>query len=151
MTPDTYGQKSVFFGTDNSTSRSSRDSHDDSMFFIDRDLIESFLQSYLDTVYHLHPFHSPADLRYMVAQLFNSPTSGLARKLGIIKSTIVVKVLAIGATMSEDCSWAEALAEKAKTMASAFDHVVNLQAVQVVLLLICLPFPADQIKFSADI
>ena len=87
----------------------------------------------------------------MVSQLFNSPTSDLTRKLGIINSTIAMTVLAIGATMEEDCSWAETLAEKAKTMASAFDHVVNLQAVQVVLLLICLPFPAGQIESFADI
>ena len=60
-------------------------------------------------------------------------------------------VLAIGATKEEDCSWAETLAEKAKTMTSVFDHVVNLQAVQAVLLLICLPFHAGHIESFADI
>lgn len=131
---DIYGQRSLFFGTTDAQNQQAG-YIGNSLTFLSDQLAESFLQNYLNTIYHLHPFQPAQDLRRVFKQLYKSPMGGLNTN----ETGILMVVLAIGATMTEDIAWAEMLAEKAKNIANTLGNVVNLQAVQISLLLMSTP------------
>lgn len=132
---DIYGQRSLFFGTTDSQNQPAGCIGNSPTFLSDQ-LAESFLQKYLDTLYHLHPFQPPQDLRRIFKQLYNKSPMGC---LHTSETGMLMVALAIGASMTEDIAWAEMLAEKAKNIANTLGNVVNLQAVQISLLLMSTP------------
>jgi hypothetical protein len=133
---DFYGQRSLFFGTPNSSYQQNNLLGFSSLTLLSEQLAESFLQDYLGTLYHLHPFQAPEELCHLVKSMFEKPQD---EKQGSERTATLMVVLAIGATMTNNTAWGEMLTEKAKNVMNAQSHVVNLQAVQLALLLICSP------------
>ncbi|TGO44797.1 hypothetical protein BCON_0460g00010 [Botryotinia convoluta] len=130
---DLYGQRSLFFGTPDDNFQSNGFAGISPLTFLSDQLAESFLQDYLKTIYNLHPFQPSQELHRLLKLSYEKPQTG---NLTTDETAILMAVLAIGATMTKNTSWAEMLAEKAKNSANALGHIVNLQAVQLSLLLI---------------
>ncbi|KAH6645320.1 fungal-specific transcription factor domain-containing protein [Truncatella angustata] len=129
---DFYGQRSLFFGTSDASYQLNGHAGISPLTLLSDQLAESFLEDYLNTIYHLHPFQSLSELRRLVKLLYENPQM---RNLGTDETAILMAVLAIGATMTTNTLWAEMLAEKAKNIANTLGHVVNLKSVQLSLLL----------------
>lgn len=132
---DHFGQRALYFGTSEASQHAAH-LGDVPLTFLSFDLALSFLGNYVRTVYLFHPFQPPSELEKLTKQLYESPQQGIKDNS---KTAAILSVLAIGATMAEDTTWAEILAEKAKTIATSLSNVVNLQAVQILLLLISSP------------
>jgi hypothetical protein len=133
---DFYGQRSLFFGTPNSSCQQNSLPGFSSLTFLSEKLAESFLPDYLGTTYHLHPFQTPEEVHRLVKLMFEKPPDD---KQSGDRTAILMVILAIGASMTNNTAWGEMLTEKAKNAMNAQGHVVNLQAVQLALLLICDP------------
>lgn len=133
---DHFGQRALYFGT-SEASQHAGNLGDVPLTFLSFDLAISFLENYVRTVYLFHPFQPPSELERLTKQLFENPHKTIS---DTSKTAAILSVLAIGATMAEDTTWAEILAEKAKTIATSLSNVVNLQGIQILLLLISSPY-----------
>ncbi|KAH8203313.1 hypothetical protein TruAng_002509 [Truncatella angustata] len=125
---DFYGQRSLFFGTSDASYQLNGHAGISPLTLLSDQLAESFLEDYLNTIYHLHPFQSLSELRRLVKLLYENPQM---RNLGTDETAILMAVLAIGATMTTNTLWAEMLAEKAKNIANTLGHLYEKHLQQV--------------------
>jgi hypothetical protein len=95
------------------------------------DLAANFLELYLTTIHHIYPFCERATLR----NLFHaSAESGLHAPYSR-DSTLLLAVLALGATVTDDSIWANSLFRQAKASMDSWGDAISLRSVQISALL----------------
>lgn len=89
-----------------------------------------FLNSFLETTYHLMPFW-PKEAFVRLLDTFDSAHC--------LTKAILLAAMAAGATVTKHHDQAVALFEDARRTSQRFDDVVNLQTVQLSMLLVSFP------------
>lgn len=109
--------------------------HDMSLDFLTLDCAKMLVHSYSATLGHMVPIWTEEDLLYRLTALH----CFLQRNDGSFSpdKTMLLCILAIGAAADEMLDWAETLYIRAKSESIMLDDVVNLQAVQIPLLMVC--------------
>lgn len=128
-----FGYNSIFFGRDiasegNSTLTSSAVDPENVPF----DIASNYLELYLSSIHYALPFCEPATLRklfYSWCSLRGSPDAQSS------DSTLIIAILAVGATLTDHTTWAEALFRLAKANLDGWGDSINLRSVQILMLL----------------
>lgn len=100
---------------------------------ISQDMAELFLNSFLSSLYYLVPFLDPDSLRRGLKQLYQSHNQ---HRTTHFRSVLLLAVLANGATVTTQSSWADTLYKMAKKEAAPLEEIISLEAVQLHLLFI---------------
>lgn len=132
---DLFSLRRLFFGdlAGNQDMSVSGGSGSSSLFFIHPSTASRYLERYLSTIYYLLPWQSKEQYRRKVNMLYQN---GQDMSLDTPEATIILLILACGASMSGDPDMGDFLLKKAKANAAGFDELVNLQTIQVPLLMI---------------
>jgi hypothetical protein len=137
-----FGYDSIYFGVEpspssdpthpNSTSQDLASYHPSTLPF---DLAGTFLEMYLSTVHHVFLFCSASLLRELLYTMYedmHSPDSSHTQSSR--NWTMVMAVLSLGAGLSGDEKWAEALYRVVKTRLNDWGDGISLRSVQCSLL-----------------
>lgn len=135
---DIYEHCELFFGSKRNCN-TTKSRGDAELAFLPYDLAQRFLKCYLGGIHQVFPFRSSTNFEKMLDGLYGRP---LDRKLEMPDRIIVLVVLAIGATSTENSYWAEALYRRSQLDSDLRSDVANISTVQTQLLLICIPLEA---------
>ncbi|KAI5777159.1 hypothetical protein EDC01DRAFT_732677 [Geopyxis carbonaria] len=104
------------------------------LLFLPVPLAQKFLDGFLTTIQKHLPFVEEAAAREMLAILYGMapPT---VRAMDTAERAIILAVLSLGATLTDEMAWAATLFARAKATADELADTVNVQACQIQLLL----------------
>jgi hypothetical protein len=138
-----FGYSSIFFGREGGVpadlfrnlAQENQDGTPSGTFHAEQlplDLAENFLELYLSTMHHLFSFCEDTTLRSLFYSFFaesyhHDPCSR--------DSTLILTILAVGATVTENSLWAGSLFRQAKANLDSWGDAVSLRSVQISMLL----------------
>ncbi|KAL4865096.1 hypothetical protein BDV12DRAFT_155707 [Aspergillus spectabilis] len=126
---DMLSFRSIFFGipadpsTDHSRGTSGMDPH---IMFLPYELANTFLESFLGTLYYLLPIWSPETFYQRLEKLYSPTPEPRTNKY----QSILLMALALGSLITEHAAWGDVLYERVRESCSSCDDIVNLQTVQ---------------------
>ncbi|KAL5337205.1 fungal-specific transcription factor domain-containing protein [Aspergillus crustosus] len=126
---DMLSFRSIFFGipadpsSDYSRGSSATDPH---IMFLPYELANTFLESFLGTLYYLLPIWSPETFYRRLEKLYSPKPEPRTDKY----QCILLMALALGSLVTEHAAWADVLYERVRASSSASEDIVNLQTVQ---------------------
>jgi hypothetical protein len=106
------------------------------MMFLPSELAKLFLSRFLTHLHDMQPHRPKAYYEQCLEKLYN-PTPTMYPD-ALTQATILIS-LAKGSLGSDHFSWGDVLLDRVKALLDSYDHVVNLQTVQLGLLMICRP------------
>lgn len=96
------------------------------------ELASNFLEKYLSSLHHVLPFCEHATLRKLLYTWYSTMNTP---NIQMRDSTLIIAVLASGATLTDQSAWGDALFLKAKANLDSWGDAVSLRSVQVLMLL----------------
>ncbi|RDW64631.1 hypothetical protein BP6252_10282 [Coleophoma cylindrospora] len=127
-----FGYSSIFFGRDSEfSSDPSRSaswqqdlsgSNPFSPELLPSDLAETFLESYLSTLHHVLPFCQQKTLRTLFHSLYYASESHTLHSRDF---TLILAVLAVGATLTDEKHWANSLFARAKAELDSWGDAIR--------------------------
>lgn len=123
-----FGYSGIFFGNESHKNESSAGLSQELPPF---DLAATFLETYLATVHYVVLFCDQGTLRKLFYNLYSAPSSNQNSR----DSTLVMVVLAIGAFLSNYCTWADSLYQRVTSRLDSWGDSVSLRSVQISMLL----------------
>lgn len=135
-----FSFRRIFFGTPDTQESGKSATGEIPIMFLPYEIAKCFLSRYLSTLYQMMPFCSKAYYEQCLEQLYHPSPN---HHLDTLTQATILLVLATSSVGTEHYAWGEVLYERVKALLTSYDDVVNLQAVQVALLLICPPFPTS--------
>lgn len=132
-----FGYNAIFFGgaLDSDEPGTKKQSMSSTIFNpepVPFEVAADFLEKYLSSLHHVLPFCDHATFRTLFYKLYSTMESSAFQSRD---STLVIAVLAVGATLTDNSSCADSLFQRASVNLNSWGDAVSLRSVQILMLM----------------